>query len=103
MRVMAGRRRTNNAGAELPTTLRKARPTTRRARLMTRFAAATSDVERLTAASDYLRGAAARRHPEPDQAEEILQTVTRQMIDAGDALLTLQARERLHPTTRSRR
>ena len=97
---MAGHRRSRNAGQQLPPTQRKARPVTRRARLISRFAAATSPTERLAAAADYLRGAASRRHPDPERAEEILRDIAMKMINAGDELLALQAREPLHPTVR---
>jgi hypothetical protein len=89
---MAGHRRRRDPGEELRPTLRQSRPATRRAKLMVRYAAADA-AARLAVAVDYLRGAAARRHPDQDRADEILGAVTTSIIAAGDELLALQARE----------
>lgn len=90
---MAGHRRRRDPGEELRPTLRQSRPATRRAKLMVRYAAAADAAARLAVAVDYLRGAAARRHPDQDRADEILGAVTTSIIAAGDELLALQARE----------
>ncbi|ALE76923.1 hypothetical protein FRP1_29690 (plasmid) [Pseudonocardia sp. EC080625-04] len=100
---MSGHRRSNAAAAagELPPTLRRSRPDRRRAALATRFAKTTTDVERAVCAFDYFRGAASRRHPRPDAAAELVAAVIGQLIEAGDHLLRMQAREPLSPRKES--
>lgn len=94
---MAGRRRARNAGKPLPPTARQARQQNRRARFALRFARATSERQKFAAAADYLRGAAARRQPDPARADRIIADATSAVIAAADQLLKLQAHEPLHP------
>lgn len=97
---MAGRRRNSAAadGAELPPTLRRSRLDRRRAELTTRYASATTDIERLRCAFDYFRGAASRRQPRPEHAAELVAATTDRLIEAGDQLLRMQGKEPLRPT-----
>jgi hypothetical protein len=96
---MAGhrRRRAHDAGLPLAPTQRRSRLTSRRARLTARYAAATTDAERFALAAEYTRGAAARRHPDPERAKQILSDITAAVIRAGDDLIELQAREPNNP------
>lgn len=96
---MSGRRRSTAAAAasDLPPTLRRSRPDRRRAELATRFAKTTTDTERAGCAFDYFRGAASRRHPRPDAADELIAAVIAQLIETGDQLLRMQAQEPLRP------
>lgn len=94
---MAGHRRKRSNDTELEQTLRRSRPNRRRTSLSIRYAAATSPAARLSAAYDYVRGAAARRHPHPDKATAVIDSAAQALIAAGDELLALQARESLRP------
>ncbi|MPZ66772.1 MAG: hypothetical protein GEU83_15110 [Pseudonocardiaceae bacterium] len=104
--VMAGHRRTRAAAAGTPAppatprTQRAGRRDRRRERFAARYAAATTPAARLEAAYDYLRGAATRRQPDPARAGQLVDDLARQLLAAGDQLLTWQARERTDPAPR---
>ncbi|MQA14929.1 MAG: hypothetical protein GEV09_12360 [Pseudonocardiaceae bacterium] len=111
---MAGHRRTRSAApgaAAVPPvparaegqsgpTQRAGRRDRRREHFARRYAQAATPAARLEAAHDYLRGAAARRQPNPARAGQLLDDLARQLLAAGDQLLTWQARERTNPTGR---
>ncbi|WP_226360801.1 hypothetical protein [Pseudonocardia sp. ICBG1142] len=96
------RRTAAAAGAEVEVASRRGRPDRRRGRFVVRFAAASSDVERLAAAFDYARGAASRRHPDPAEAAAAVESAVSALVTAGDRLLELQAREPLSAGRSSR-
>lgn len=60
-----------------------------------RMASAHTDLEKYTQAQAYLRSAAARRHPDPERAHQLLADLTQATIDVADDLLAAQALEPL--------
>jgi len=93
---MAGHPRTRGDRAA---TRRAGRPQRRRERMAVRYAQAATAAARLEIAHDYVRGAAARRQPDPARTAAVLDELARALIAAGDGLLAAQAREPRHPTT----
>lgn len=93
---MAGHRRERRSenGEPLPT-MRRGRLQKRREALALRYSTAKTEPARFAAAYDYTRGAAARRQPDQQQADQILAEATEAVIRAGDRLLRLQGQEPL--------
>lgn len=94
---MAGHRRTRAdlvEAAQRPTRLHR-----RRERMAQRYATAATSAARLEVAFDYLRGAAARRHPNQARVDELLEEFARELIGAGDRVLGWQTGERLTRAT----
>lgn len=90
---MAGQPKTRAAraaGIALPE--RMVRPQRRRDRLTTRISTARTDVERLTAAFDYARGAMSTACADPDVVSKYVDRLLRDLIHAGDDVLTAKAR-----------
>jgi hypothetical protein len=94
---VAGQRRTRTGDPQAPLQ-RKTRKDRRKDALMRRISTAQSPIQRCEFAWDYLRGAAARRQPNPELAGRLIEAAADALIDAGDKLLNMQAKEEKNPT-----
>ena len=90
---MAGRRRTRDATPG--PSQRSVRKDNRRAAMAARWALAATPSQRFVAASDYVRGALARRQPDPEWAGQLTDEHAHALVAFGDRILEAQGRERI--------
>lgn len=87
---MAGQPRTRGVSAKRQ---RVTRPKRRREQFADEIRTAHTAADRLMAATDYVRGALKRRNPDRMAAERRVDEITRQLIEVGNELFRLQAKE----------